>query len=208
MGSARAGRDLRQSQVLVQHEVPEAAERQRFTCSLCKRALPEDQFHVIGRGASRTRLGKVFFLYPECRRCYRQSRSEISNHPLWSPELHTAAERTTRHAYQGSSKRGLVFAITAVDVIRLYYAQEGRCALSGVLMTFSAGSKAFPRANRCAMSVDRIDSGANYTRDNIQLLCWTVNAMKSAMSDDEFRFWCAQVVLHNAEDAEDDEGKN
>lgn len=205
MGAERAGRDFCLAQVHVlqsPNQVPFTAPRQFFVCVTCQRRLPEDQFNLIGKGKPRSRIGHVFYLHPDCRKCYHQSRTTVAQHPLWSPELHRAAEDAVRRARSGSAKRGLIVAITEFDVIRLYYAQDGKCALTGMQMSFDHGSIALPRANRRSMSIDRINSERNYTRDNIQLVCWAINAMKADMSEDELRFWCAKVIL-NGDDEPD-----
>lgn len=86
--------------------------------------------------------------------------------------------------------------VTADDILEMLVAQDGKCALTGVPLKYWATvSRKFFR-EPTLISVDRIDSSANYTRDNIQLVCAIVNQMKNDMSSAEFGYWCKRVVLH------------
>lgn len=50
--------------------------------------------------------------------------------------------------------------------------------------------------NHCNMSVDRIDSNKNYTKDNIQLVCAMANRMKMDLSNEDFIEWSREVVAY------------
>lgn len=178
--------------------------QQRFVCDTCGRNLPETEFLTAAIGPARAQLGTAAYLYPDCRGCLAEAKRTLPKHPLWTPDLGIAAKAAIARARYGAKKRKLVVVITLYDVISLFYKQNGLCALSGVPMTFDKSREGAKRANRCAMSIDRIDSSESYMRKNIQLVCWSINAMKGNMSEDELRFWCAQVVLHNAEDEDED----
>ena len=47
------------------------------------------------------------------------------------------------------------------------------------------------------VSIDQIDPGKGYTKDNIQLICMGVNQMKSDLSMSELLFLCKQVLEYN-----------
>lgn len=80
--------------------------------------------------------------------------------------------------------------LTQDDLIHLYREQQGRCALSGVELTFQSGRGRIP--TNC--SIDRIDSSRDYTRDNIQLACIWANMMKKNMPQGEFIEWCRKIA--------------
>jgi len=61
--------------------------------------------------------------------------------------------------------------------------QKGLCALSGLPMQWRGDHD---DTELCA-SLDRIDSGGHYAKDNLQVVCWFVNRWKGTMADGEFR---------------------
>lgn len=61
--------------------------------------------------------------------------------------------------------------------------QEGRCALTGLEMQLDGEED----DKQMLVSLDRKDSSAHYTPDNIQLVCRFANFWKNTQSDDEFR---------------------
>jgi|TARA_R110000796_G_scaffold116005_1_gene228404 hypothetical protein len=72
----------------------------------------------------------------------------------------------------------------------LWDAQEGRCALSGVFMTWQAGEG----KQEFNVSIDRKDSNKAYIIGNIQLVTQRVNIMKHTLGDSELYWWCKNVV--------------
>lgn len=193
---------FRASQVHLYHRAVGGTVVQRFRCPKCRRTLPEGSFTLMGYSEKLARGGaQIFYLHPLCKRCNEMRRHAVAKHPMWSAALHALARKLVQVMRSSSRSRGLMVAITEDDVVEKFYEQEGLCALSGQRLEISPAARGV--TNRVRLSVDRIDSYANYTRDNIQLVCAGINSMKGDMSDEEFRYWCAQVVLHNAED--DDE---
>lgn len=72
----------------------------------------------------------------------------------------------------------------------LWQEQGGKCAITGVEMTHVAGEgRVYTN-----VSIDRVDSTAGYTRDNIRLVCVIVNIMKHTMSDEELLEWCRLIL--------------
>lgn len=57
------------------------------------------------------------------------------------------------------------------DLHRLYYTQMGRCAITGCILA------AVP-VTPYSISIDRIDSSKHYTKDNIHLVCLSINIAK------------------------------
>jgi len=74
------------------------------------------------------------------------------------------------------------------DWFAIYDAQDGKCALSGIEMTFTY-DKNHPTVNASAkyikwpynLSPDQIDAGKGYVRGNVQFVCAQVNLMKSEL---------------------------
>lgn len=76
-------------------------------------------------------------------------------------------------------------------LLDLYTKQEGRCALTGLQMTWEVGSGHVPTN----LSIDRISSFCGYTQENVQLVCRVANIMKGRMSQDEFVGMCKRVLV-------------
>ena len=75
----------------------------------------------------------------------------------------------------------------------LWNIQEGKCAISGIQMTYEMFNGRIPTN----VSVDRIDSTRSYEKDNIQLVCMAVNQMKSDMSLEQLLYFCEQIISNN-----------
>lgn len=76
----------------------------------------------------------------------------------------------------------------------LYERQEGLCALSGVKMTYTAGSGRVSTN----ISIDRIDSSKGYLRGNVQFVCGVVNIMKQDMQQKDLYSWCKAILEHSS----------
>jgi len=77
-------------------------------------------------------------------------------------------------------------------LVSLYERQDGKCALSGIEMTHET------KNGKCLtnISIDRINSSIGYEEENVQLVCYAVNIMKSDKTMEDFLFWCDKVLVH------------
>lgn len=73
---------------------------------------------------------------------------------------------------------------------KLYYDQEGLCAITGLTLTFTQNEGRCPTN----VSIDRIDSSLGYTEANVQLVCNRVNVMKLDGTLDELTYWCKAIL--------------
>lgn len=71
--------------------------------------------------------------------------------------------------------------------------QEGLCAISKIEMTHSI----LQGKLRTNASIDKINPELGYTQDNVQLVCNTVNMMKSDMSMSELINFCTLIINNN-----------
>ena len=94
-------------------------------------------------------------------------------------------------------KQDLGFDIDLGYLIKIFNEQSGNCAISGVKMTYLAGSGRISTN----ISIDRIDSSKGYLRGNVQFVCDIVNRMKSDMTQKELLFWC-QKIMENTDDVQ------
>lgn len=89
------------------------------------------------------------------------------------------------------------FDITYQDVWHKYDLQQGKCALSGLVMeNYRDGSGI---KNPYNISIDRIEADLPYTPDNIQLVCQAINMMKGTLDDNEFIRLCRAVAFNRSD---------
>lgn len=74
----------------------------------------------------------------------------------------------------------------------LYDNQQGRCALTGMPMTWGR----FKGHVQTHISLDRISSYAGYAPENVQLVCHIVNIMKNNLGQLEFIELCHKITTY------------
>ena len=92
-----------------------------------------------------------------------------------------------------AKKRNLPVTISHQDCWDLFQAQNGRCALTGALISFQGIGC---RQNTSTASLDRIDSSKGYIKGNVQWVHKTVQTMKNVFSQVEFIDLCGQVTAY------------
>ena len=117
----------------------------------------------------------------------------VSNH-LWKgvgkiPKI--AFTRIKHHAVRTHRD----FNITIEYLSHLFDKQKGKCALSGLELTFGVSNKIKPTA-----SLDRIDSNKGYIIDNVQWVHKDINWMKQDFTEQEFLDMCKKIVSHKQND--------
>ena len=72
----------------------------------------------------------------------------------------------------------------------LWDLQGGKCALSGVYLTWQTGEG----SQDFNASIDRKDPNKGYIPENIQLVAFRVNVMKHTLGESEFYWWCKNII--------------
>ena len=72
--------------------------------------------------------------------------------------------------------------------------QNNRCALSGIELTCKLEKGVVYKTNA---SIDRIDAGGPYIKENIQLVCRALNGFRVDTDLKEFIWWCGKVTEWN-----------
>ena len=94
-----------------------------------------------------------------------------------------------------ATKRGIEFNLNEDQLWKLFLAQNGKCALSGLEITLSKERKGnHPDYSKFTASLDRIDSMKGYETGNIQWVHRKINLMKNILSVEEFIFFCSVVA--------------
>lgn len=97
-----------------------------------------------------------------------------------------ALRSVLNRARQRANKKGWTFDLTLDDLRAMWWAQNGRCALSG--LEFHEESFQDARLRKpFAPSLDRQDNYHGYIRDNVRLVCAAVNFARGQWGDDVLR---------------------
>ena len=141
-------------------------------CPRCKQDKPETQFY-----------GKSGHWEAYCLDCNRQIGVEYYR---TLPGRMSALARKARRYTEDSD-------VTQKFLTKLYEQQEGLCHYTGVQLS----TEVIPgKRNPSGISLDRVDASRGYYQDNVALCCWIVNAMKRALSVEEFISLCREVIQH------------
>ena len=127
----------------------------------------------------------------QCNKCkIARRKATISSSPFnYMHNLHTQL----RYARK---KQGYKWKIKPEDLYVIYAKQEGKCALTGVELTFNKGVGEESDFN---ISIDRIDSKGDYVVSNIQLLGKIVNFLKHDMPQEKF-IKLTKLIYNNSND--------
>lgn len=144
-----------------------------------------------------------------CRRCSAERAAERRRTPEYAAMLGTPEWRSLRNDWAVKSRKAspratLNFArrralerlptdnpVTTDGLMEIWTDQSGRCAISGLAMTW-CGGKQLPTS----VSLDRIDQSGGYTKCNLRLVCHAVNAFRGIMSDVEMLHMAKAIVSH------------
>lgn len=94
-----------------------------------------------------------------------------------------------------ANKRKTVFDLSVEQAWQQFEIQNGVCALTGVPLSFEE-KRCLSHRDEQTASLDRIDSCAGYTANNIQWVHKDVNLMKNHFSMDYFIHTCRLIVEH------------
>lgn len=93
-----------------------------------------------------------------------------------------------------SAKMNFDMDIDLEHLVELWIKQRGRCTLTGLIMSFSAGSQQDKNPYSC--SVDRIDNSKGYVKGNVRLITHWANNAKSTWDNKVFKQCIQQAHTH------------
>lgn len=189
------------------------------TCPRCKESKPLDRFwtqrHRNGRTYTSGYCKPCKLEYDKTRRSSRPDLVAAANlrrraknkafsaryrkeHPSYASEQYRRRGSTADghfailvcQARRRAKTQNVQFDLDAGMLSSMFAAQLGRCALSGVTMTFEKGKGRVPTA----ASLDRILASRGYGKGNVRLVCVRVNEMRSSGSDAELISWCEAIL--------------
>ncbi len=81
--------------------------------------------------------------------------------------------------------------VTQNELVEIYNKQDGKCALSGIKMTWAQEAW-----TETSMSIDRIDWRLGYVSGNVRLVCYAINCFRQRMTDNEMLAMAKAIVAN------------
>lgn len=164
-------------------------------CTQCRAVLPLASFSTTGKRVDGSTKHNSW-----CKSCIAAKQASYHK-KTWGPDrLQFTAHKRTRsaRAYLAylrakAVRRGDGECISLDALETLWFAQGGKCALTGWPMTMELARGVVP--TNC--SIDRKDSQQGYVPGNVQLVCRAANVAKHDLSQSDFLQMC-RAVLENA----------
>lgn len=144
------------------------------TCATCKLELEKNKFPDARN---------------ICTRC-KNAQKEASCSKDYVKYLKVLYSNSKSKATSGQRTHIREFTITHADLVNMWESQQGRCAISGVILTHhkdGSGTKEFNA------SIDRVSNSQGYTPNNIQLVCYRTNLLKHTLTEDMFYWWVKTI---------------
>lgn len=129
-----------------------------------------------------------------CGHCFKTN--VITHHPDWlGGEF--LPDFIVLSIIRRSRDKGIEYNLTVKFLENLFLKQEGKCALTGELLTVPQKAR-----DVFTISLDRIDSSKGYTEDNVQWVHKDVNILKMDNSDEELVYWAEKLANYNKDKLE------
>lgn len=104
-----------------------------------------------------------------CRKCKQVQMKEARDKYSEDTKLYKVLQERWLAARDRASNKGIPFTITKEDLLELWEQQNGLCNISKIPMTYELDNgRVFTN-----VSVDQKNPGQGYTKENVQLVCWS-----------------------------------
>ena len=162
-----------------------------YRCFTCGNWLPSEYFDKAGQKYCEYRDG----LDRRCHNCkLEKNRIARANYSDEKRLIKILQERWLG-ARDRAKRKSAPFDITKQDLIDLWNSQNGKCALSGITMTYYMDKG----RNPYNVSIDQINPSKGYTKDNVQLVCMCVNQLKSDFDMSVILNICRNILDYNSQ---------
>ena len=153
-------------------------------CRKCKQLLNILEFRLRS-GPQAEKAGRAGQPYGRCKSCTRIDTIAKTDGDV-AYALRALLWRSGTRERKAHSRESL----TPEILYEVYAKQNGRCALSGKLLTARRG------IGRVAanVSLDRIDNSLGYTKENIQLTTLKANEMKGDGTEEQLLDYCVSIT--------------
>lgn len=158
-------------------------------CHICGEYKDPNEFTYAGDTKYKLRQNKDC----RCNLCKSKQRKAAVTTYNDDVKLEKVLQRRWLGARARAKDKSLPFTITKEDLLTIWKAQNGKCAISGLDMTYEL-EKGRTYTN---VSIDQISPSVGYTVDNIQLVCMAVNQLKSDLDIDTVLLLCSAILNSN-----------
>lgn len=142
----------------------------KLLCHICGEYKDISEFTSAGT-RHKVRNNKDY----RCNNCKSNQRKKIIENYDDDTKLIKVLQARWHGAKDRAIRKQLPFDISKQDLLVLWKLQDGKCALSGLPMTYElAEGRVYTN-----VSIDQIEPSKGYTKENIQLVCMAVNQLKS-----------------------------
>lgn len=117
----------------------------------------------------------------------RKSENKFTIKMNTSNDIESYLKYIRRNSKKSAKQRNIVFELTYEDLMAQLLIQEGKCAYTGIDLVYSTKSD-------FTISIDRIDSDGDYTKDNFQFTLGKINVMKTTFTHDQFISICKLIA--------------
>lgn len=159
-------------------------ERVKLVCSFCG-----NTFERLPCEYRKSKARAVGEYKPTCsNRCRVEHLNKIRRRDDFTPfrKMFYKTKFTSRKHKQGN--------LTLEDVYNQWVKQDGVCPYTGVKMILPATSHDSKGYSPKWASIDRVDSSKPYDKENIQIVCLSINFAKSSFSDSEFKAFIQEII--------------
>ena len=158
----------------------------KLLCHICGEYKDPSEFTYAGANKYTLRQNKDC----RCNSCKsEQRRSAIATYDE-DVKLEKVLQVRWLAAKSRAMDKSLPFTITKEDLLTIWKSQNGKCAISGLDMTYELGEG----RTYTNVSIDQVLPSKGYTVDNIQLVCMAVNQLKSDLDMDTILTLCSAIV--------------
>mgnify|MGYP001600285305 CR=1 FL=1 len=129
-------------------------------------------------------------------------RKHMPNWPNYGPNNKWHGERPFGRWFTNirarAKKKGLGFDLDPSWLLTRLKATGGKCEQTGIKLSPPNNGPLSPWST----SLDRIDSSKGYTKDNVQIVCWSYNVAKSTFTDAVVLEMAKAMILHQYPDSQ------
>ena len=155
---------------------------ERHLCRSCGKTRNSDEYWYWKDSRSGERRRET-----QCKPCRTQYRHNKQR------SLEGYLARKVSQLKSARRKQGVQFDLTLKDCVQLYREQGGVCAMTGLVLYYGqpAADDKWLSQN---ISIDRIDPDGAYCKDNVQLICASINFMRGRLPVELFIDLCTRVA--------------
>lgn len=173
-----------------------------WVCGRCKVEKPLSEFYsskkLVYCKVCAAKKSRESYHKPENKR----KRLEYNHSQVGMNRVRAWKAASPKHSLSISLRRAIkrrpcANPVTRDELMAMWASQDGKCAVSGVRMTWGGGGGrgGLPTS----ISIDRIDSSGGYEKHNVRLVCYCVNCFKGYHMKDGDVLAMAKAIVANME---------